>query len=235
MHAPFQFVLAPAAALPATDCGPAAIGAAQRLGLQKGSALRLFSTTGQRSWDLQDLPLDGSLTGASRRSGDGCQLICDAVIPQIDPDRLWLGVYRSSGQADAGLLCLDRFPLSQAINETCWFYPTHDGTFLSWTRALSLVLAPGTIADCPADLLTAPYDRERIRLLWSLLADDDQLTCVGLTYGGQRIEWTVLESTPEPQSIWSRFVVDSSAEVSLVVQDTRTLLPADRSTDRCMD
>jgi hypothetical protein len=226
MHMPFQFVLAPAAALPATDSSPDAIGAAQRLGLQKGSVLRLFSTAGQRQWDLQDLPPDGRLTGASRRSGDGCQLICDAVIPRIDPDQLWLGVYRSSAEDEARLLCVDRFPLSQASNETCWFYPTHDGTFLSWTRALTLVLAPATIADCPADLLNAPYDRERIRLLWSLLADDDHLTCVGLTYGGQRIEWKVLESTPEPQAIWSRFVVDSSAEVSLVMEDTRIVSPS---------
>jgi hypothetical protein len=227
MDAPFQFVLAPAEALPATDCSPEAIDAAQRLGLQKGSALRLFSLSGQRPWDLQDLPLDGSLTGESRRSADGCQRICDAVIPQIDPDQLWLGVYRSTGPGDARVLCVDRFPLSRARNETCWFYPTHDGTFLSWTRALTLVLSPGTIADGRSDLLHAPYDRDQIRLLWSLLADDDHLTCVGLTYGGQRIDWAVLEASPEPQAVWSRFVVDSSAEVSLVVQDSRTVSPPD--------
>jgi hypothetical protein len=46
------------------------------------------------------------------------------------------------------LLCLDRVPLSELSNSTCWFYPTHDGTFLSWERGLSPMQASASTGHC---------------------------------------------------------------------------------------
>jgi hypothetical protein len=45
---------------------------------------------------------------------------------------------------------------------------------------------------------------------------------VGLTYGGQRIDWPILRSDPEAVATWSRFHVDSSAETSLVVEESQS-------------
>lgn len=73
--------------------------------------------------------------------------------------------------------------LSELSIATYWFYPTHDGTFLSWERGLTVSLQPGSIADCPEELSSAPYERSRISVLLSLLGDDASLTCVGITYG----------------------------------------------------
>ena len=61
------------------------------------------------------------------------------------------------------------------------------------------------------------YERSQLALLWSLLADDESLTCVGLTYGGQRIEWDQRLGQPAPEARWSLFSVDTEAEVSLTV------------------
>jgi len=118
---------------------------------------------------------------------------------------------------------VDRFPLTEASNETCWFYPTHDGSFLSWERALSVGLEPGVVAaEAQAQSPTA-YDRGQLKLLWSLLADDVSLTCVGLTYGGQRIEWPQAHSRPEPMATWSLFTVDTQADVALTVEASQTV------------
>jgi hypothetical protein len=195
---------------------------AQASGPGTGFALRLFSR-GRDHGELAALPLDGRLTGETRRSGDGTQLLCDAVIPRIEPQLHGLGVYARSADGGEPLRCLDRFALSEASNSTCWFYPTHDGTYLGWERALGLSLAPGAIADCPPALLQTPYDRGRLAVLWSLLADDASLTCVGLTYGGQRIDWPLRWVGPEPMATWSRFTVDSQADASLVVEDCLTV------------
>ena len=46
------------------------------------------------------------------------------------------------------LLCLDRVALSELSNATCWFYPTHDGTFLSWERGLSPTQASASTGHC---------------------------------------------------------------------------------------
>jgi hypothetical protein len=225
MPHPLIFVLATAEALPTEATTLAGLQAAQDQGPTGGFSLRIFSA-GRSSADLRQLPIDGRLTGDQRRSSDGSQLLCDAQLPHIEPQHHWLGVYRSDG-GDGGdgetLQCLDCFALSEAGNETCWFYPTHDGTFLSWERRLRLRLSPGSVADCPEDLLRAAYDRGRIAVLWSLLGDDASLTCVGLTYGGQRIDWPMLSSTPEPMATWSRFCVDGSADASLVVEECLTV------------
>ena len=230
MTPPLVFVIAPAAALPAGDCSAEALELAQRQGPRGGFALRLFSlgrepgielegaaaTGPQQQPDLGQLPLDGRPAGRS-------QMICDATIPHLEPRSLWLGVYQAGGD-DAGVHhCLDRFPLSEASNETCWFYPTHDGAFLSWERGLRLLLSPGGVADAPEALLQAPYDRGRLAVLWSLLGDDASLTCVGLTYGGLRIDFPLLQKQSEPMATWSRFRVDSQAEVNLEVLDSRSV------------
>jgi hypothetical protein len=67
------------------------------------------------------------------------------------------------------------------------------------------------------------YKRSELKLLWSLLADDVSLTCVGLTYGGQRIEWSQTHSRPEPMATWSLFTVDTQADVALTVEASQTV------------
>ena len=67
------------------------------------------------------------------------------------------------------------------------------------------------------------YERSQLTLLWSLLADDLSLTCVGLTYGGQRIEWPQAHSNPEPMATWSLFTVDTQADVALTVEASQTV------------
>ena len=47
----------------------------------------------------------------------------------------------SSPVSTTSLRCLDRVALSDLSNATCWFFPTHEGTFLSWERGLGLTYA----------------------------------------------------------------------------------------------
>lgn len=217
-----MFVVAPAEALPDDTTTPSSLHAAQARGPSAGFALRLFSR-GEGHPDLSRLPVDGRLTGDQRRSAGGSQLICDATVPLLEPQHHWLGVYRGQGDGAESLQCLDRLPLSEASNATCWFYPTHDGLYLSWERGLRLSLMPGRLADAPGEQLDADYDRGRLAVLWSLLGDDASLTCVGLTYGGRRIDWPVRSIHPEPMATWGRFRLDSQADVSLMVEDCRTV------------
>lgn len=221
MTPPLVFVIAPQAALPSGPCRTEALERAQRQGPHGGFSLRLFSLGRDPSADavvdLGLLPLDGAIAGRS-------SMICDATIPLLEPKALAIGVYQASREDAAVLHCLDRFPLSEANNETCWFYPTHDGTFLSWERGLRLLLGPGGVADAPEELLNTPYDRQRLAVLWSLLGDDASLTCVGLTYHRLRIDFPLLQVQPEPMATWSRFRVDTQAEVTLEVLDSRSVL-----------
>jgi hypothetical protein len=92
--------------------------------------------------------------------------------------------------------------LSELSNATCWFYPTHDGTFLSRERGLGLSLQPGLIVVCPDELNLEPYDRGRISVLWSLLGDNASLTCVGLTYAGQRLDWPLHHAASNHYRPW---------------------------------
>jgi hypothetical protein len=222
MTPPLVFVIAPPAALPSGSCSAEALELAQRQGPRGGFALRLFSL-GRESGSgsapaaaLGLLPVDG-------RSAERSQLICDATIAHFEPRSQWLGVYQSVGDDSSDLHCLDRLPLSEASNETCWFYPTHDGTFLSWERSLRLRLGPGAVADAPEDLRRRPYARSNLAVLWSLLGDDASLTCVGLTYAGLRIDFPLLHQQLEPMATWSRFRVDSQADVNLEVIDSRSV------------
>lgn len=219
------FLLAPEAVLPQSGCCSDDLNQAQLLGPRVGFALRLFGLGRDADLDqgLAELPIDGSLTGAQRRLANGTQLICDAIVPSFEPSLHWLGVYRSDPDGSGRLSCLDAFALSEAANETCWFYPTHDGAYLSWERELQLSLAPGRLAEQGSGAAPLPYRRQSIAVLWSLLADDRDLTCVGLTYGGQRIDWPLAATDPEPMVTWSRFVVDSKADNSLMVVDRETV------------
>ena len=225
MAPPLNFVVAPAAQLPEATTSLEDLQIAQASGPSTGFALRIFSR-GAEHPDLDRLTVDGRLTGEQRRSSDGTQLLCDALIVRIEPQHHWLGVYQGDPEEPPNLQCLDRVALSELSNATCWFYPTHDGTFLSWERGLRLSLQPGSIADFPEELASAPYEPSRLSVLWSLLGDDASLTCVGITYGGQRLDWPLRSLSPEPMATWGRFRVDSQADPSLVVEDCLTLFAA---------
>jgi len=222
------FVLASESALPDGLCSLDGLCAAQQKGPGEGFALRLFTSAGSAAEDLAKLPLDGRLTGDGRRMPDGQQLLCDAVLPRYEPECNWLGVYAMDLGDTGTYVCLDRFPLKDATNETCWFYPTHDGTYLSWERTLRIALQPGAVVDPSPELLAAPYDRDRISLLWSLLKDDECLTSVGLTYGGQRLEWGIQTVEVDTRATWSYFSVNSQMNPSLVVAGTKTIEAAAR-------
>jgi hypothetical protein len=225
MTPPLIFVVAPATRLPDGTTSPEDLQVAQASGPTTGCALRIFNR-GADHPDLGGLPVDGRLTGEQRRSSDGTQMLCDALILRIEPQHHWLGVYQGEPDDPTSLQCLDRVALSELSNATCWFYPTHDGKFLSWERGLRLSLQPGSIADCPEELAAAPYERSRISVLWSLLGDDARLTCVGFTYGGQRLDWPLQSLNPKPMATWGRFRVDSQADRNLLVEDCLTVFPA---------
>ena len=212
MAHPLVFLIAPLAQLPEGETSWAAL-----RGLPSpctGFSLRLFSAAETETSDLAGLPWNGQLDpggGSAMR-----RLICDAVIPHFHPEANAIGVYQRSPHSEV-LRCLDRFALQEAENETCWFYPTHDGRFLSWEREEVLSLEPGVAASETEAALPKNYERSQLALLWSLLADDESLTCVGLTYGGQRIEWGQHLGQPAREARWSLFSVDTEAEVSLTV------------------
>lgn len=220
MGAPLLFLLCPEAALPGDGVDLAGLRAAQAQGPADGFALRIFSLGRNQVADLSALPLDGRLTGTRRRSPDGTQLLCDAVVPHLEAETLWLGVFHPVDPGGCRYACLDQLALREASNETCWFYPSHDGAFLSWERGLRLSLAPGAVAAAGGEQGPDTYDRGRIAVLWSLLGDRGDLTCVGLTYGGQRIDWPLDGVVPEPKATWSRFRIDNQAEVPVLVQNT---------------
>ncbi len=225
MNPPLIFVVAPALQLPDATTSHEVLQQAQAAGPSTGFALRIFSR-GAEHLDLGLLPVDGRLTGEQRRSSDGTQLLCAALVVRIEPRHHWLGVYQGDPEDPTCLRCLDRVALSELSNATCWFYPTHDGTFLSWERGLRLTLKPGSIVDCPEELSSAPYERSLISVLWSLLGDDASLTCVGLTYGGQRLALPTQALSSDPMATWGRFRVDNQVEHSLVVEDCLTVFPA---------
>ena len=112
----------------------------------------------------------------------------------------------------SGIERLDTFPLRDAENETCWFYPTEDGAYLSWENQRRLELQPGVLAEQPLQAQPVPYQRPDLHVLWSLMADDRALTCVGLTYGRRRIDWPVVAVVPEACATWTSFSLDSMAE-----------------------
>jgi hypothetical protein len=241
------FVLAPEAALPDDGASLEALVAAQQGGLRSGVALRIFRAPDRWADELEDLVGDGSadasgsdpFQGAPEAQGERRRLVCDAVVPHFEPRSHWLGVYSVSGEELAGesshpfhslpeptVRCLDRFALRDAEYETCWFYPTEDGSYLGWENKRRLQALPGYLIERPFQETPPSYGREGVHVLWSLMADDLALTCVGLTYRGRRIEWPIQASQPEPFSTWTSFRVDSSAEHAYGELSSITVFPS---------
>ena len=224
------FVLARSQELPGEGAGWPELVAAQERGLHRGRALRIFRMPEPWPGNLDELVSQGNasfqgedpLAGA----GQGRSLICDALVPELAVPGLWLGVYALSGSAwPAGqrppaaaplqvqaVQLLDRFALAEATNETCWFYPTDNGTYLSWENPQSLTLLPGWLPEQGLREAPIAYDRGEVHLLWSLMADDSQLTGVGLTYQRRRIDWSLLHRQADPSATWTCFTVDTMAD-----------------------
>jgi hypothetical protein len=111
------FVIATAAQLPQASTCLEVLQEAQATGPSTGFALRIFSKGAEHS-DLGLLPVDGLLTGEQRRSSDGTQLLCDALVALIEPQHHWLGVYQGEPEDSTSLRCLDRVALSELSNAT---------------------------------------------------------------------------------------------------------------------
>jgi hypothetical protein len=213
---------------------------AQRQALRSGTQLRLFRLPqGAADGPQDDLMASGRLSAAGERPvlhNGVAQVICDALVPLIEPRSLWLGVYHLSGHEqtspDSGsgprlvvedVACLDCYPLQEAANETCWFYPTENGRYLAWENRKRIQTLPGHLPDRPPQPNPLPYQHGDVHVLWSLMADDHALTCVGLTYRRQRIEWPLVGEIPEPLATWTQFQVDSMAESSYQELNSTTL------------
>ena len=230
------FVLAGSQELPGEDADWQQLVAAQQRGPGLGRSLRIFRLPDGWSGSLDQLvgsgsatiagedPLPDPLPGAAPRRA----LVCDALVPQLEVPALWVGVYALSGQAwpeggrPAGgpplqlqaVQLVDRFALTEAENETCWFYPTDNGSYICWENQLSLSKLPGWLPEQGIHAAPIAYDRGEVHVLWSLMADDAALTCVGLTYQRRRIEWPLTRRTPEPSATWTWFEVDTMADPS---------------------
>jgi hypothetical protein len=204
-------------------------------GPDRGRGLRLFRLPDQSQVSLDELVANGCATIAGAdplgSAPEQRSLICDAVVPQFDVPSLWIGVYAVSGPADGAWLqvqqvkLLDRFPLAEAANETCWFYPTDNGSYLCWENQTGLTLAPGWLPEQGGQEAPIAYDRGEVHVLWSLMADDEALTCVGLTYQRRRIEWPRLEGSPAPSATWISFEVDTMADPSYVERARISVFP----------
>ncbi|MEX0588038.1 MAG: hypothetical protein WD136_02175 [Cyanobium sp.] len=220
--------------------------AAQIKGVDSGRALRLFRLPESWQGSLDELVATGcaSIKGDDPlpKNPERRSLICDAVVPQLDISSLWIGVYALSGPARPGdqapspasdfqsfqpecVELLDCFPLGEAANETCWFYPTDNGTYLCWENRINLGLLPGWLPEQGGQETPIAYDRGEVHVLWSLMADDPALTCVGLTYQRRRIEWPLGSSTPEPSATWTCFEVDTMADPSYIERASISVFP----------
>jgi hypothetical protein len=239
------FILAPRSALPQPGAGWQELVETQSQSLGSGIYLRLFPA--QQDWrgSLDDLIIEGKadVTGqnpfgqaVSHPNNETNKLLCDSFIPYVEPKLLWLAVYKVEGEpidhhgaypsqslAIDRVECLDQFPLREASNETCWFYPTEDGRYLSWEKRSRIVAQPGFLPEILVEDEASDYQRSDIHLLWSLMADDQSLTCVGLTYKKRRIEWPLLKVEPEPFATWRSFRVDYSSETGHVEESCITV------------
>lgn len=220
VHA-LAFVLAPAADLPGEQASWDQLVQAQKRGLRSGVALRLCSAPATCSDNLHVEVDRGLLQASGDLPGTASQWYCDCLVPHFDVHSLWMGVYAISGTAlepaapmfgpplaITSCQCLDRFPLQDAGNETCWFYPTDSGRYLRWENHRQIETLPGLLADQPVQDEPTPYSREALHVLWSLMADDRFLTCVGITLAGKRIEWPLQGAKPEPFATWTAFAVN---------------------------
>ena len=248
------FVLAAESLLPGDGAAARDLVEVQRFGLRSGVALRIFRAPGQWQGQLDDLVGEGKASAAGldpfshvaeastpppagSAPGERRRLLCDALVPHFEPRAQWLGVYQLSGATstatdhplenpqEATVRCLDRFPLRDAENETCWFYPTEDGRYLGWENQRRIETLPGFLPEKPYQDEAIDYQRSAVHVLWSLMADDLALTCVGLTFRGRRIEWPVINSQPEPFATWTGFLVDSGAESTYQENASITVFP----------
>ena len=212
---------------------------AQRQGLRSGTQLRLFRLPERAGEEGDTLLAAGALKASGEcpdTSNGAAHLICDALVPLIDPRSLWLGVFQVSGRpaeepdrpAGLGLVveavtCLDCYSLQEAANETCWFYPTDNGHYLAWENRRRIQTLPGYLPDRPPQPSPFSYTHGDVHLLWSLMADDHALTCVGLTWRRQRIEWPLLTEGPEELATWTEFQIDSMAESTYQERNSTTV------------
>lgn len=232
------FVLATESDLPQAPANWQALEDAQRQGLLSGTQLRLFRVPEGCKDNLSALLAAGAVKATGEipfPPGKTSPLLCDAMVPTMDPRRLWLGVYQVAGRTPSqvsapglkleveSVVCLDRYPLQEAANETCWFYPTDNGRYLAWENRKRIETFPGHLPDRPPQPTPFPYSHGDVHVLWSLMADDLALTCVGLTYRRQRIEWPVVAEVQESLSTWTEFQVDSMAETSYVELNSATV------------
>lgn len=169
-----------------------------------------------------------STPAAPAESSPAWRLLCNATIPRFTAERLWLSVYDlesedASPQAEPRQLrLLDSFPLAAAANETCWFFPTDDGRYLSCATNEQVRCLPGFTPEQRFSDTPFAYDRAGIKVLWSLMADEESLRCVGLTYERRRVDFPLIERQRSVDTTWLAFQVDSQAEQPLQVSSTIT-------------
>lgn len=215
LHSPC-FVLAAAGELPLEPSGWPELSALQARSIRAAQRLRMVPVPA--GWS-------GSLDELITTLADQQRPICDALVPAIAVDSLHLGVYElcwygSPGDLMAGggppqleaIRCLDRRPLQSVTNEACWFYPTEDGAYLSRSIHCEVRFHPGHLPDHAPTHAPIAYHGEKLRLLWSLMADEEHMTCVGLTYNHRRIEWPVAAERGEGAADWTWFSIDSRQE-----------------------
>ncbi|MCP9773563.1 hypothetical protein KBY66_13230 [Synechococcus sp. Tobar12-5m-g] len=205
--------------------------------VRQGKALRIYRCPDGWSGSLQDLLASGKANHSGQdpfaEQADGDRppgqrqrrLVCDALIPSFDPAGQWLEVYslEDPNRDDSAVQRLDSLPLQAGSNETCWFYPTEDGHYLSWENPWAIRCDPGHVFELPPGGPPSDYGRDQLKVLWSLMADDANLTCVGFTYQRKRIEFPLIESSAGAVSTWSSFVVDSISATPLKTISTMTI------------
>jgi hypothetical protein len=209
----------------------------QATSIQLGKALRIYRCPDSWSGSLQDLVTSGladhfgndpfpeqadapqTLAPRQRR------LVCDALIPVFEPAGHWLEVYclEDSRSIDSAVHRLDSLSVQGASNETCWFYPTEDGQYLCWENQPTIRCNPGHVYEQPLASPTHTYSRDHLKVLWSLMADNFNLTCVGFTYQRRHIDFSLLASTAGNSSTWTSFVVDSGSSTPLRTTSTVTI------------
>ncbi|MCT0212824.1 MULTISPECIES: hypothetical protein [Synechococcales] len=201
----------------------------QEASLRSGFHLTIYRCPDSWAGSLQDLIASDALNSSGKDPfGPGLEidnptdqqqrrLVCKALIPSFNPASQWLEVYEleQPDSADSAVRRVDCLPLQEASNDTCWFYPTEDGRYLSWENQQTISCHPGHVFE---QLDRGPnhcYDRAELRVLWSLMADQSNLTCVGLTYQHRRIDFPLLGSKPGTTATWTTFQVDSMSESPL--------------------
>ena len=257
MASALVFVLAPEARLPADGADWSDLLQAQGLRSGIHLRIFSVAPEQQDSLDVLISRGTANIGGSNPFDQAAGRPLCDALVPHIDPKSLGIGVYelsdrpnppsvlkaaetataasdetgilhRPSGLSIRAIRCLDRFALRDAENETCWFYPTDTGRFLSWENRCRLRTEPGYLPEMPHQDNPSEYRRDHIHVLWSLMADDRALTCVGLTYNKRRIEWPLLRSEAEECATWTAFRIDPMAEESYEELSCISVFGADR-------